>query len=113
MLLSNLAQPEWISVPCENKLLQDVICEVKGKGEVNMEPDINLKYAQDDKTCLAGQILHNSIGGSRGRRRRATPNRINFFHFCIRFCQKMYASEVGTPQWVGAPPTGNPGSATE
>ena len=34
------------------------------------------------------------------------PNRINFFHFHIRFCQKVYASEVS------APPTGNPGSAT-
>ena len=40
------------------------------------------------------------------------PNRINFFHFCIRFHEKVYVSEVGTPQRVGAPPTGNPGSAT-
>ena len=34
------------------------------------------------------------------------PNRINFFRFRIRFHRKVYASEVG------APPTGNPGSAT-
>ena len=29
------------------------------------------------------------------------PNRINFFRFRIRFCRKVYASEVGAP-----PPTG-------
>ena len=54
------------------------------------------------------------IGGSRGRRRRAPPNRINFFHFHIRFCRKVYASEVGAPPPNGSapPPTGNPGSAT-
>ena len=37
----------------------------------------------------------------------APPNRINFFHFRIRFCQKVYASEVGAPpQQVGAPLNG-------
>ena len=42
------------------------------------------------------------------------PNRINFFHFCIHFCQKVYASEVGAPPmgWFPPPPMGNPGSAT-
>ena len=35
------------------------------------------------------------------------PNRINFFRFRICFRRKVYALEVG------APPTGNPGSATE
>ena len=35
------------------------------------------------------------------------PNRINFFRFCICFHQKVYASEVGTPQRVGAPPPPN------
>ena len=34
------------------------------------------------------------------------PNRIHFFRFHIRFHRKVYASEVG------APPMGNPGSAT-
>ena len=51
------------------------------------------------------------------RRPPPPPNRINFFHFHIRFCRKVYTSEVGAPQWIGAPPppppTGNPGSATE
>ena len=52
------------------------------------------------------------IGGSGGRRwRTPPPNSIHFFRFHIRFCQKVYASEVGVPQRVGAPPTGNPGSA--
>ena len=50
-------------------------------------------------------------GGAAGAR---PPNRINFFCFRIRFHQKVYTSEIGAhPQRVGAPPTGNPGSATE
>ena len=56
-----------------------------------------------------------SIGGSRGRCRRPhppPPNGIKFFHFRIRFHQKVPASEVGAPQRLGALPTGNPGSAT-
>ena len=40
------------------------------------------------------------------------PNGIKFFHFRIRFHQKVPASEVGAPQRLGALPTGNPGSAT-
>ena len=40
-------------------------------------------------------------GGAAGAR---PPNRINFFRFRIRFRQKVYASEVGAPQRVGAPP---------
>ena len=46
----------------------------------------------------------------------APPNRINFFHFHIRFCQKVYTSEVGAPttgRRPPPPPTGNPGSATD
>ena len=34
------------------------------------------------------------------------PNRINFFHFHIRFHQKVYASEVGTPSMGQQPPNG-------
>ena len=45
-----------------------------------------------------------TIGGSRGRRRRAPPNRINFFRFRICFCQKVYTSEVGTPPMGRHPP---------
>ena len=44
------------------------------------------------------------------------PNRINFFHFCICFRQKVYVSEVGAPppppNGSAPPPTENPGSAT-
>ena len=56
-----------------------------------------------------------SLADPGGHRQRMPPppNRINFFHFHIHFCRKVYVSEVGAPQWVGAPPTGNPGSATE
>ena len=51
-----------------------------------------------------------------GGRRQHTPlppNRIQFFHFHICFCQKAPMSEVSAPQWLGAPQTGNPGSATD
>ena len=48
-------------------------------------------------------------GGAAGMR---PPNRIQFFCFHTCFCWKAYVSEVGTPQWVSAPPMGNPGSAT-
>ena len=42
-------------------------------------------------------------GGRRGAR---PPNRINFFCFHIRFCRKVYASEVGTPPMGRRPPNG-------
>ena len=38
-----------------------------------------------------------------GRRWRAPPNGIQFFCFCMRFCQKAAASEVGAPNG-SAPP---------
>ena len=35
------------------------------------------------------------------------PNRIHFFHFCICFCQKVYALEVGaSPNGSASPPNG-------
>ena len=40
------------------------------------------------------------------------PNRINFFHFHIQFCRKVYALEVSTPPTGQHPPMGNPGSTT-
>ena len=39
-------------------------------------------------------------GGAAGAR---PPNRINFFRFCIRFRQKVYALEVGTPNGLVPP----------
>ena len=56
-------------------------------------------------------VLHSLAdpGGAAG----APPNRIHFFYFHIRFCQKVYMSEVGAPPMGRRPPpTGNPGSAT-
>ena len=41
------------------------------------------------------------------------PHRIQFFRFCICFCQKAPILEVDAPQRLGAPPMGNPGSATD
>ena len=52
--------------------------------------------------CVVSPTGYVNVGRSKG---------IRFFHFCIRFCQKVPASEVGdlVPP---PPPTGNPGSAT-
>ena len=59
-------------------------------------------------------MLYLSLADPGGRRGARPPNRINFFRFHICFRQKVYVLEVGAPppQRVGAPPTGNPGSAT-
>ena len=45
------------------------------------------------------------IGGSRGGAAGAhPPNRIQFFCFCIHFCQKVPTSEVGAPPNGSVPP---------
>ena len=48
------------------------------------------------------------IGGSRGccQRMPPPPNRIHFFHFCIRFHRKVYTSKVGVPPTGQHPPNG-------
>ena len=49
-----------------------------------------------------------------GRHRRAPPYGSRFFRFDIQIFQNVAASGVGAPPYeVGAPPTGNPGSATD
>ena len=54
-----------------------------------------------------------SIGGSRGRARRAPPYGSRFFRFDMQNFRNVAASGVhGLPYEVHAPPTGNPGSAT-
>ena len=55
-----------------------------------------------------------TIGGSRGRARRAPPYRSRFFHFNMQNFQNVAALGVHSPPYeVHAPPTGNPGSATD
>ena len=48
-------------------------------------------------------------GGAAGAR----PYRSRFFHFDIQIFRNVATSGVGAPYEVGAPPMGNPGSATE
>ena len=54
--------------------------------------------------CPKRRLALADPGGHRGVRPPPPPNRINFFRFCIRFCQKVYASEVGTPPTGRRPP---------
>ena len=50
-------------------------------------------------------------GGAAGAR---PPQGSRFFRFDIQILRNVAASGVGAPPYeVGAPPTGNPGSATE
>ena len=50
-------------------------------------------------------------GGTAGMR--PTPQRGSIsFIFAYVFAKKCTCWRSATPQWVGAPPTGNPGSAT-
>ncbi len=53
MILANLAQPEWVSVPCDVPLLGDVMCERKGKQ--TLMKNVFLSYNQ--QICQGGTIL--------------------------------------------------------
>ena len=56
--------------------------------------------------CATSQKITNTLADPGGRHQRPPPpppNRIHFFRFCIRFCQKVYASEASTPP----PPNGS------
>ena len=44
MILENLAEPEWISVPCQDKVLTDIVC-VK---ELNLKQNKTINFAQID-----------------------------------------------------------------
>ena len=52
MLLSNLAQPEWITASCHNNLLETVVCIKYQKDinvtQTNVENSINYSTCQND-----------------------------------------------------------------
>ncbi len=52
LLLSNLAEPEWKMVVCQNKLLNTVWCESQGKKEMHKSGNVSGSL----KTCLTNQI---------------------------------------------------------
>ena len=54
MLLSNLAQPDWISVPCDDKLLHYVVCAKK----INYT-SISIPDEQEQEACEKQQIMVN------------------------------------------------------
>ena len=49
------------------------------------------------------ELMPVSLGDPEGCHWCMPPNRIQFFHFCICFCQKAPMLEVSTPPWLGAP----------
>ena len=55
MLLSNLAEPDWISVPCNDKLLHYVVCAKKA----NYYNITTIHNVQEDETCEKQLILVN------------------------------------------------------
>ena len=71
-----------------------------------------LCYMPDAISCIC---LYSYIGRSRGAHpAHAPPYRSRFFHFDMQNFQNVATSGVhGPPYEVHAPPTGNPGSATE
>ena len=70
MILENLADPEWISVPCNVRMIEDVIC-VKNKNEENKSVTqfINTKQEQSVKhhkrihiyPCRDGSYIASSL----------------------------------------------------
>ena len=75
---------------------------------VKSEHFVNASKCQDSFLLLNRSlqlVLALFIGRSKGEcRRHAPPNGIQFFYFCTHFHRKVPTSEVGAPQWLGAPP---------
>ena len=58
LLLFNLAEPDWISVPCDQKLLSNVACFVQvDKYMHNSKSSINIKNVKEFAFCSPGHIL--------------------------------------------------------
>ena len=56
MLLVNLAEPDWIQIDCDKKLLSNVLCVIKGvNSEEQIEPNITL--INNKKSCTQTYVL--------------------------------------------------------
>ena len=56
MLLFNLAEPDWISVPCAERTQSQVVCYLQHTNLKDENP-ANIKSATDSYLCSAGHIL--------------------------------------------------------
>ena len=57
MLLSNLREPDWISVPCDKKLVKTVICKIQK--ETRDSHIIDDLYSSEYHLCQSNTILGN------------------------------------------------------
>ena len=56
MLLMNLAEPEWIQIDCDKKLLSNVLCVRRGViSEEQVEP--NITFIHNQKVCAQTYLL--------------------------------------------------------
>ena len=62
MLILNLAEPDWISILCDEKLLCDIVCYKENvKGTSNRDYDINRRNVKDYSIYSAEDIIINEI----------------------------------------------------
>ena len=55
-LLYNLAEPDWVYIPCDNKLLNHTLCFTEKVGEDNYN-NSNLQNIKDYSFCMTDHIL--------------------------------------------------------
>ena len=58
MFMLNLVEPDWISIPCDEKLLCHVICYAgNDKNTLNRDHNINDKNVKDYSVCSADDTI--------------------------------------------------------
>ncbi len=58
MLLSNLAEPDWITIPCDQQMLADTICTVN---QIDKHPKSSSCGLHLDRFCEKGQISFGNL----------------------------------------------------
>ncbi len=85
MLLRNLAEPDWIIIPCDQEILADTICTVS---QIDKHPQYNSCHSGLDEFCEKGQIssgnicLHFSWNISNEKMLQGIPKKSIFYTEC-------------------------------